>query len=348
MTGSMARNISMATSSVGSSTLTTWKRRLSAASFSKYCLYSAHVVAAMVRNSPRASAGFNRLAASFWPAWPPAPIKVWASSINKIIGWVADWTSWITCFKRFSNSPFTLAPACNSPISSVCSWTFFKASGTWLFTIFSAKPSTTAVFPTPGSPVKMGLFWRRRIRISSIKRISNSRPITGSIRPLCAFWVRLIVYWSSAGVLFLAKCCAGSVLSLGAVSCKTSCSILFEHRSKNLCFIVSIGNSSNWLEARNAIWCKSGAVKSATKIWPVRMTGFCSAEASNHACSNKRIMDWANIGVRVFPLGNWERLSCKSLTKKSWEILYFSTNKWRSFGSCCSNNSRKKCSISIS
>ena len=61
----MARSISIATSSVGSSTFTTWNRRLKAASFSKYCLYSAQVVAAMVRNSPRAKAGLSRFAASF-------------------------------------------------------------------------------------------------------------------------------------------------------------------------------------------------------------------------------------------------------------------------------------------
>ncbi len=57
----------MAIGSLGSSTFTTWKRRVSAASFSKYFLYSAQVVAAMVRSSPRASAGFSRLAASPWP-----------------------------------------------------------------------------------------------------------------------------------------------------------------------------------------------------------------------------------------------------------------------------------------
>ena len=53
---------------VGSSTFTSWKRRASAGSFSKYFLYSDHVVAAMVRSSPRASAGLSRLAASFCPA----------------------------------------------------------------------------------------------------------------------------------------------------------------------------------------------------------------------------------------------------------------------------------------
>ena len=60
--------MSTAASSLGSSTLTTWKRRASAASFSKYFLYSAQVVAAMVRSSPRARAGLSRLAASPWPA----------------------------------------------------------------------------------------------------------------------------------------------------------------------------------------------------------------------------------------------------------------------------------------
>ena len=71
---------------LGSSTFTTWKRRVSAASFSKYFLYSAQVVAAIVRSSPRASAGFSRLAASPCPAAPPAPISVCASSMNRMIG----------------------------------------------------------------------------------------------------------------------------------------------------------------------------------------------------------------------------------------------------------------------
>src|SRR5205823_2998125 len=53
----------------------------------------------------------------------------------------------------------------------------------------------------PASPVRIGLFWRRRIRISTIWRISLSRPTTGSILPALARSVRLTVYWSSAGVL---------------------------------------------------------------------------------------------------------------------------------------------------
>ena len=52
----------------GSLQRTSWKRRSRAASFSKYFLYSAQVVAAMVRSSPRARAGLSRLEASPPPA----------------------------------------------------------------------------------------------------------------------------------------------------------------------------------------------------------------------------------------------------------------------------------------
>jgi hypothetical protein len=183
ISGAIARSMAQAVSSSGSSTLTTWKRRASAASFSKYFLYSPQVVAAMVRNSPRASAGFSRLAASFWPAAPPAPIMVCASSMNRMIGCRLFLTSSITFLRRFSNSPLTLAPACSRPMSSVWISTPRSTSGTSPSAMRSASPSTTAVLPTPASPVRIGLFWRRRIRMSMTWRISASRPITGSTLP---------------------------------------------------------------------------------------------------------------------------------------------------------------------
>ena len=61
-----------------------------------------------------------------------------------------------------------------------------------------AKPSTTAVLPTPASPVRIGLFWRRRVRMSTTWRISTSRPSTGSILPARAAAVRSIVNCCSA------------------------------------------------------------------------------------------------------------------------------------------------------
>ena len=200
----------------GSSTWTTWKRRVSAGSFSMCFLYSAQVVAATVRSVPRASAGFNRLAASPVPAAPPAPTRVCASSMNRMIGLGEDWTSSITCRRRFSNSPFMLAPACSRPTSSVFSETSASDGGTSPATMRWAKPSTTAVLPTPASPVRIGLFWRRRIRMSMTWRISSSRPTIGSILPLLAWSVRSTVNCFSASCLPIAAGATAPLASPGS------------------------------------------------------------------------------------------------------------------------------------
>ena len=57
----------MVSSTVGSLTMTGWKRRSRAASFSIYWRYSSSVVAPMQCSSPRASIGFKRLPASMLP-----------------------------------------------------------------------------------------------------------------------------------------------------------------------------------------------------------------------------------------------------------------------------------------
>ena len=48
-------------------------------------------------------------------------------------------------------------------------------------TMRRARPSTIAVLPTPGSPIRTGLFFVRRERTWMTRRISSSRPMTGSI-----------------------------------------------------------------------------------------------------------------------------------------------------------------------
>ncbi len=188
----------MALSSVGSETWIIWNRRVRAGSFSMYFLYSAHVVAATVRSVPRASAGFSRFAASPVPCAPPAPISVCASSTKRMIGLGEAWTSSITARRRLSNSPFMLAPACSRPMSSACSDTSLSGGGTSPLASRIANPSTTAVLPTPASPVRIGLFCRRRMRMSMIWRISSSRPLTGSIFPCLARSVRSVANFLSA------------------------------------------------------------------------------------------------------------------------------------------------------
>src|SRR4249919_1626867 len=46
-----------------------------------------------------------------------------------------------------------------------------------------ARPSTTAVLPTPGSPIRTGLFFVRRESTCMTRSISFSRPMTGSSFP---------------------------------------------------------------------------------------------------------------------------------------------------------------------
>ena len=155
----------MALSVSGSSTITFWKRRSRALSFSKYFWYSSKVVAPMALNSPLAKAGFRILAASIAPSPFPAPTRVWISSINKTISPSLLVTSFTTAFNLSSNSPLYLAPAIKAPMSNAKICLSFKFSGTSPSTIRCAKPSAMAVLPVPGSPTKIGLFLVLRERI---------------------------------------------------------------------------------------------------------------------------------------------------------------------------------------
>ena len=152
-------------SSVGSSTMTGWKRRSRALSFSIYFLYSSSVVAPMQCSSPRASMGFSIFPASIAPSVFPAPTIRCSSSMKRMI-FPSDFrTSSRTAFSLSSNSPRYFAPATSAPISRAKIFLSFRLSGT---TILCASPSTAAVLPTPGSPIRTGLFFvfLERIRIA--------------------------------------------------------------------------------------------------------------------------------------------------------------------------------------
>ena len=137
----------------------------------------------MALNSPRAKAGFKIFAASIAPSPPPAPTRVWISSINNTISPSALMTSLITDFNRSSNSPLYLAPAISEPMSREKICFDLRFSGTSPSMMRCASPSAIAVFPTPGSPIRIGLFLVRRDNICSTRLISSSLPITGSNFP---------------------------------------------------------------------------------------------------------------------------------------------------------------------
>ena len=192
----------------GSPTYTCWKRRSSAASFSMYSRYSLSVVAPMSRSSPRASMGFSMLDAATEPSPPPAPMSRCSSSTNVMIWPSASSISLSTAFSRSSNWPRYMAPATSAEMSSEMSCLFFSDSATSPATMRCARPSTTAVLPTPGSPMSTGLFLVRRVSTWLTRRISASRPITGSSFPAFAISVRLTPYCSSAD--FCSSCELGA------------------------------------------------------------------------------------------------------------------------------------------
>ncbi|MNY08514.1 hypothetical protein D3C86_1413730 [compost metagenome] len=184
------RRIDTVSSTVGSATKTGWKRRARAASFSTCLRYSSSVVAPTQCSSPRARAGFSRLEASMAPSPLPAPTRVCISSMKRTMPPSAWATSFSTAFSRSSNSPRYLAPAIRAPMSSDRTFLSFRLSGTSPLTMRRARPSTMAVLPTPGSPIRTGLFLVRRARTWMVRRISSSRPMTGSTLPSRAASVR--------------------------------------------------------------------------------------------------------------------------------------------------------------
>ena len=127
------------------------------------------------------------------PSPLPAPTNVCNSSINKIISPFDSLTAFNIAFNRPSNWPRYIAPAINAPISSDSSFFFCKFSGTSPDMIRVANPSIIAVLPTPGFPINTGLFFVLRVKTWTVRRISSSRPITGSNFPSAASFVKSVV-----------------------------------------------------------------------------------------------------------------------------------------------------------
>ena len=118
----------MVCSSVGSSTMTGWKRRSRAASRSMYLRYSSSVVAPMHWSSPRDSGGLRMLAASMAPSAAPAPTSVCSSSMKRTASFVLRSSSMIF-LSRSSNSPRYFVPATSEPMSRVRTRLFSRMSG---------------------------------------------------------------------------------------------------------------------------------------------------------------------------------------------------------------------------
>ncbi len=238
-------------STVGSPTMTGWNRRSSAASFSMCLRYSSSVVAPTARSSPRASIGLRRFAASTAPSPAPAPTIVCSSSMKRMTVPPASLISLRTAFRRSSNSPRYFEPASSAPMSSEITRRSRSDSGTSPETMRWARPSTIAVLPTPGSPMRTGLFFVRRLRTWMTRRISSSRPMTGSSLPFSASSVRSRPYFSSARYL--------SSAAWSVTRCGPRTSLM---ASSSAAFV--------------APWARS--VSPAFEGWPASASRMCSVE----------------------------------------------------------------------
>ena len=162
-------------------------------------LNSSVVVAPMHWNSPRASAGFRMFAASIEPSALPAPTMVCISSM-KTITLGLFFSSLLMERMRSSNCPRYFVPATTQAMSSITMRLSHSERLMRCFTMSCASPSTMALLPQPGSPIRIGLFFLRRHRICATRSISFSLPTTGSSRFSWAAFVRSVPKLSSRGV----------------------------------------------------------------------------------------------------------------------------------------------------
>src|SRR5450432_2194397 len=118
------------------------------------------------------------LAASSDPSAEPAPTSVCSSSMKMMAFWFSI-SSFMMVFSRSSNWPRYLVPATISERSSARIRFSAKKEGTSPSAMRRARPSTIAVFPTPGSPISTGLFFVRRVMQVLSRRTKNNPVLIG-------------------------------------------------------------------------------------------------------------------------------------------------------------------------
>ncbi len=147
-------------SSVGSATVTGWKRRSSAASFSTCLRYSLSVVAPMTWISPRPSAGFDNVGGvdgAFRGA--RADDRMQLVDEQHDVGGLDDLVD--GRFDALLKITPVFRAGHHADRSSETTRLSLSVSGTSPVTMRCARPSAMAVLPTPGSPISTGLFFVR-------------------------------------------------------------------------------------------------------------------------------------------------------------------------------------------
>ncbi len=286
-------------------------------------------------SSPRASIGLSMLPASMAPSVAPAPTTVCSSSTNSRIRPSAARTSLSTALSRSSNSPRYLAPATSDPMSRLKTVLSFRPSGTSPCVMRWARPSTMAVFPTPGSPISTGLFLVLRDRIWMTRRISASRPMTGSSLPAAASATRSRPYFSRASYATSGMAEVTRWLPRIAVSAW-----------RNLSRLIPC-----WCSSRPAAVCEPSSTSAITRCSTETYSSL-SRFASRSAASSSRLRRWVTItcpGAAPGPLtlGRRDSSASRSAFRRSGSAPAWLSRRGAS-PSGASSNARRRCSPSIS
>ena len=190
----------MVSSTDGSPTSTGWNRRSSAGSFSTCSRNSSSVVAPTIRSSPRASIGLSMLhgvhRALAGRAGADDRVHLVDERDDLPVAALDLVEHGLAAAPRTRRGTSRRPPSRRGRARSASCRA--ASPGTSPATMRWARPSTTAVLPTPGSPMSTGLFLVRRDSTCTTRRISASRPITGSSLPSRARAVRSTPYFSSA------------------------------------------------------------------------------------------------------------------------------------------------------
>ena len=160
----------------GSLTMTVWKRRSSALSFSKYFLV---FVQRGGTDTPQLAPCQSRLQYVGHPWHPrpfPAPTNVWISSMKRMMRPSLFVTSLMTDFRRSSNSPFVFGTGNQrTHVEGVELFVFqvfrYVAPQDTMGQSFHDGPSC----PYPVQPINIGLFFVRRLRFAA--RAVSLRPV---------------------------------------------------------------------------------------------------------------------------------------------------------------------------
>ena len=232
-----------------------------------------------------------------------------------------------------------LAPACSRPTSSTRRLTPCNGGGTSPCAIRSANPSTTAVLPTPASPVRIGLFWRRRISTSITWRISPSRPVTGSILPSRARSVRSTANFPSASCLPMGAGAMAPLASPGvaapSVAGRAASGLSFS--TSGIASARSSGfTRSHWrlmasMALRRLVVRRTASSRCAVRTWFTPNISVANTQARSIASSMAGLKSW----IDVAPRGRRSSAAVRSAARRDGSRSKCLTMRCRSLSGVC-------------